>query len=84
MMVMSCARPLRPTDQSVLRHMTTDRVRQLNALTHQRQPDPVEHHDALLLTALDLDEPHRRPGDRFTDRLGIGSIVLLALYIGLT
>ena len=43
----------------------------------------MEHHGALLLRALDLDEPHRRPGNRLADCLGIRSIILLALHIGL-
>jgi hypothetical protein len=60
-----------------------DRVRELNALAHQREPNPVEHHDALLLRAFDHDEAHRRAGDCFADRLRIGSVILLALYIWL-
>ena len=38
---------------------------------------------ALLLRRLGRDEPHVRPGDRLTDRLGVGGIVLMPLHIGL-
>jgi len=41
----------------------------------------AEHHDALLLRVLDLYEAHRRSGDRFADRFGIGSTILLAPHI---
>lgn len=43
----------------------------------------VRRQAALLLGCLGRDEPHVRPGDRLTDCLRIGSIVLLPLHIGL-
>jgi hypothetical protein len=42
----------------------------------------MEHQAALLLGRLGLHKPHVRPGDRFADCLGVGSIVLLPLDVG--
>jgi hypothetical protein len=58
------------------------RVRQLDPLTHQHQPDTVKGQHTLLLAALDLDKAHTQSGDRLTDRLGIRRIVLLPLLFG--
>ena len=35
----------------------------------------------MLIRTLDRNEPHRRPLDRFADRLGVGHVVLLALDV---
>ncbi len=43
----------------------------------------MQHHDGLLLGRLRRHEPHRRPGDRLTDRLSVRHVVLLALHVGL-
>jgi hypothetical protein len=53
-----------------------NRIGKLDPLAHQHQPDPVQHHDALLLRALHVDKAHRRSSDRLADRLRIGRIVL--------
>jgi hypothetical protein len=66
-----------------LRHVASDRIRELDALAHEHQPNAMQHHDALLLDALPLDEAHSRASHRLTDRLGIGRVVLLALDVGL-
>ena len=81
----SCAKPLRPIGATIpnSRHVPADRVRELDALTHQHQPNPMQHHHALLLGALHLDEAHGRPGHRLADRLGISRIVLLPLHVRL-
>lgn len=62
---------------------STDRVRDLDALTDQDRPGPMQHHDALLLGRLHRYEPHGRPSDRLADRLRVGHVVLLALHVGL-
>ena len=43
----------------------------------------VKHQAALLLGSLGRDKPHAWPGDRFADRLCVGSIVFLPLDVGL-
>ncbi len=43
----------------------------------------MEHETALLFGRLGLNEAHARSHDSFTDGFGIGSVVLLALEVGL-
>jgi hypothetical protein len=43
----------------------------------------MQHHDGLLLGRFHRHEPHRRPGDRLTDRLSVCHVILLALHVGL-
>jgi hypothetical protein len=69
--------------QAELGAMSTDGVDQLCALSDQQLAGPVQHQHPLALGALDRHEPHRRSRHSFTDRLGIGSVVLLAAKIGL-
>jgi hypothetical protein len=63
--------------------MSTDRINHSGLLTNQQMPRAVEHQAALLFGCLGSYEPHVCPGDRFADRLSIGSIVLLALHVRL-
>ena len=66
-----------------LGHVGAQGVADLGALPRQDLAHPVQHHGRLLVRRLRANEPHRRPGHRFADRLGIGRIVLAALHIGL-
>ncbi len=52
-------------------------------LAHEEVARAMKHQAALLFCCLGLDEPHVWPNNGFADRLGIGSIVLLPLEIGL-
>jgi len=63
--------------------MRSQGVADLRALSGQDLAHAVQHHGRLLVWRLPANEPHRGPGYRFTDRLGIGRIVLPALDIGL-
>jgi hypothetical protein len=51
-------------------------------LPNQQLARPVQHQVGLLLCAFDLNKPHRRPGDRFTDCLGVDRVVLAPLDVG--
>ena len=55
----------------------------LGPLPHQKIARPMQHQPALLLDRFDLHKTHGRPPHRLADRLGVGRIVLVALYIGL-
>jgi hypothetical protein len=59
-------------------------IGKLGALAHQDPPNPMQHHDGLLLSRLDADEAHGRPGHRLADRLRICLVVLAALDVGFT
>jgi hypothetical protein len=45
--------------------------------------EAVQCQAVLLLWRLGRDKPHVGPGDRFADRLGINSIILVPLHIRL-
>jgi hypothetical protein len=51
-------------------------------LAHQLIAHTVLHQPPLLRDGLDRHEPHRRPANGLADRLGVGSIVLVALDVG--
>lgn len=72
------------THQPKLGHVAADGVGELGPLLYQYLADLVQHHHTLLVWALHLDEPHRRPGHRLADRLRVGRIILLAFDIGFT
>src|SRR5271167_4448309 len=60
--------------------MTAQRVDDLRALTHQHIACPEHHCCGLRHLALDRYETHGRALDGLTDRLGVGSVVLLPLH----
>src|SRR5215469_5000288 len=66
-------------DVAVFHQVPAQSIDALGALPHQEIPSP--EHDAvrLLLFGLDRNKAHARPLGRFTDRLGIGDIILLPL-----
>ena len=70
-------------DDAELGEVSAQRVDQLRLLGDQRLAHPVDRQGALLLLALDRDEPHARPLHRLADRFGIGPVVLLALHVRL-
>src|ERR1700730_14591262 len=41
----------------------------------------MQRQHVLLRLALDRDQAHRRPSDRFADRLGVARIVLVGLHV---
>ena len=55
----------------------------LGSLSHQQIADPMLHQSALLLRGLNPHKAHGRPTHGLADRLGVGSIVLVALDVGL-
>src|SRR5262245_44269148 len=63
--------------------MASDRIRELDPLTHQHRPSAVHDHDALLIRRLHFHEAHRRPGHSLANRFRIGRVVLLTLDIRL-
>jgi hypothetical protein len=63
--------------------MRADRVDHGGLLADEEMARAVEHEATLLLGRLGRHEPHRRPGDRLTDCLGVSEIVLLPLDVGL-
>jgi hypothetical protein len=68
-------------DDAVFGKMPAQGVDQLRTLTHQQIARPKHHRPRLLLFSLHRNEPHRRSRAGFNDSLGIGGVVLLALYI---
>ena len=78
----SCSTPLRPTGATIPNSakMSADDVDHRGLLANKQMTGTVQHQAALLLWRLGRDEPHIRPGDRFTDRLGVSGIVLMALH----
>lgn len=64
--------------------MTPERSNRLRALSDQQLAEAKDHSDSLGLLTLHGHETRRRAHGRFADRLGIGSVVLLALNDGLT
>src|SRR5271167_4617171 len=63
--------------------MSTDGIDHRSLLADKQVTGTVQRQATLLLCRLGRDEPHVRPGDRFTDRLGVSGIVLMPFYIGL-
>jgi hypothetical protein len=74
--------PLRSHDAE-LGQMRPHGIDHLGPLPHQKIACPMQHQPALLLGRFDLYEPHGRPPNRLADRLGVGSIVLVALNVSL-
>jgi hypothetical protein len=66
-----------------LSHVRAQCIDQLRALTHQLISHPVLHQLPLLLHGFDRHEPHGGSPHSLADGLGIGSIVLIALNVGL-
>jgi len=58
-------------------------ARQMGPLAVEDQPNPVQHHRALLFRRPDAHEAHGWPRHRLADRLGIGRVVLAPLYVRL-
>ena len=63
--------------------MSADRIDHRGLLADEQVTGTVQRQAALLLWHLGCDEPHVRPSDCFTDRLGVSGIVLVPLHIGL-
>jgi hypothetical protein len=70
-------------DYPELGKMRADRIDYGGLLPNEEMTRAMKHEAALLLERLGLNEAHARSHDSFTDGFGIGSIVLLALEIGL-
>ena len=68
---------------AILGQETAKRVDGLRALTHDEIPRSEHCRAGLLLFALDRHKPHGRALRRLADRLRIGGIVLLPLYVRL-
>ena len=66
--------------QAELRQVTSQRIDDLSPLANEKITRPEHDRRTLSLRALGLNEPHRRPLNRFADSLGICSIVLLPLH----
>jgi len=54
----------------------------LGPLAHQQIARPMQHQPALLLGRFDLHKTHGWASHRLADRLGIGSVILVALDVG--
>src|SRR5271165_7568681 len=63
--------------------MSAEGIDHRGLLADEQVTGTMQSQAALLLWRLGSDEPHVRPGDRFTDRLGVSGIVLMPLHIGL-
>ena len=70
-------------DDPELGQMRADRIDHCGLLPDKEMASAMEHQAALLLWRLGRDEPHVRPGDRLTDRLGVSGIILLSLDVRL-
>src|ERR1700729_1337237 len=70
-------------DDAELRKMSADGINPRGLLADDQVPGPMQHQATLLLWRLGRDEPHVWPGDRLANRLGVSSIVLVPLHIGL-
>lgn len=70
-------------DDAELGQVGADRVDQRRALPDEQLTRPVQHKHRLLVHCLDRHEAHRGPRHCFANRLGIGSVVLVALDVGL-
>src|SRR5579863_2001231 len=70
-------------DDSKLREVSADSIDYRGLLADEQVPGSMQCQATLLLWRLGCDEPHVRPGDRFADCLGVSSIVLVPLHIGL-
>jgi hypothetical protein len=69
-------------DHAELSEVRSDGADQAAALSDQKVAGSVEQENGLLVGALDRHELHGGPLHRFTDRLGIRHVVLLALDVG--
>src|SRR6476660_7841261 len=69
------------SDNAELSEMCADRVDDRGLLPDEEMPRAMQHQTALLLGRFGRYEAHARPLDRFTDCLGISSIILLAFDI---
>ena len=70
-------------DDPELRKVSTDGIDDRGLLANEQVTGSVQRQAALLLFCLGRDEPHVRPSDRLTDRLGVCGIVLMPLHVGL-
>src|SRR5215510_4131927 len=70
-------------DDTELRQMPSDRIRQHRALTHEKLSAAVEHQGRLLLFRFRRHKSHRRSGHRLADGGSVVGVVLAALDIGL-
>src|ERR1700722_1366694 len=70
-------------DDAELRKMSADAISHRSLLADEQVPGPMQRQASLLLWRLGRDEPHVWPGDRLANRLGVSSIVLVPLHIGL-
>src|SRR5882672_12741495 len=68
-------------DDAKLREVSTQRIDEHGSLTNQKVAHLVQHQRCLLVSGLDGNKAHRRPGHRFSDCLGIGDIGLAALHV---
>jgi hypothetical protein len=75
------APPLR-RDQAALQQDGAHLVDERRPLAHQPVTGAVQALHVELRLALELDEPHRRPGCRLGDRLRVAIVVLLRLHVG--
>ena len=66
-----------------LGHMRPQGIDHLGPLPHQKIARSMQHQLALLLRRFDLHKTHVRAAHRLADRLSVGSIVLVALDVGL-
>jgi len=71
------------SNNAELGQMCADRVDDRGLLPDEEMPRAMEDQAALLLGRFRRHEAHARPLHRLTDRLGIGSVVLLAFDVGL-
>src|SRR5215468_4578822 len=69
--------------QAELPEQATNLVGLRSARLNEALAHTVERQYGLLFDAFDRHEAHVRSGDRLTDRLGIGDIVLVGFHIGL-
>src|SRR5271170_142154 len=70
-------------DDPELSKMGADSIDHRGLVADEQVTGTMQRQAALLLLRLGRNEPHVRPGDRLADRLGVNSIVLVPLHIGL-
>src|SRR6516162_9001107 len=70
-------------DNPKLGKMGANGIDHRGLLADEQVPGTVQRQAALLPWRFGRHEPHVRPADRLTDRLGISGIVLMPLHIGL-
>ena len=74
--------PLR-SHNAELGQMRPQGIDHLGPLAHQQIARAMLHQPALLLGRFDLHKTHGRASHRLADRLGVGSIILVALDVSL-